>query len=169
MKKINGHKQFMVGKVYNIIYIGNNKAYAKINGKRTIIIMATSPILQYQVLFDQFGSVFSDELRSGTITSRAPERAFAECELYEVDDKNEWFIKSQLMTTQEALDENLITLDDIKKGPKSRSVVSIPGGFYITYSVEGRSAKNPYLQCVFVKWGSYEEMETDFIKHGALL
>ena len=170
MKKINGCTQFVVGRIYNSIYIGSNDAYAKINGRQTIIIVtAMSSKLQYQVLFDQFGSVFSDELRSGVITSSAPERAFAECELYEIDNKSEWFVKSQFMTLQEALNENLITLDEIKKSPKSGRVVSIsPDGFYTSYSVEGKSEKNPYLQRLYVKWSSYKEMEDDFVKYGAL-
>jgi len=166
LKKLSSHKQFAVGKVYNRVYVGDNDAYAKINGKETFIVIATSPELQTQTLFDQFGSAFSDELRGGVVTFGSPEVAFADFEIYEVEDKSEWFIKSRYMTCKEALESGLLFPSEIRSKPSSHWSGSKT--FQVcTYNVEDRCSDNPFLQCIVVKWESYAAMKSDFELYGA--
>jgi len=171
LKKLKSYKDLQVGKIYNRVYTGDNEAYARINGKKTFAVISISPEFKIQTLFDQFGSIFSNELRSKEITISDLEKAFAEYEFYEVENSNEYFVKSQFMTLQEALEQDLITFTEIKEKTDSRNITSINfgKGWYIKFHVEGRSKTNIYLQTVFVKWTSREKMESDFSQIGFTL
>lgn len=151
MKKLKSYKEFEVGKIYNRIYIrGEYKEYSKINGKETFVVVAISPMLKTQTLFDQFGSMFSDELKGTLSTFSNPEKTFAKYDLFKVDNKSEWFIKSLWTTLQEALYKKLITLNDIKQSVGSWICLS-GKDWCCRYAVEGKSKENPYLQRIFVK------------------
>jgi len=167
LKKIASYQELESGKIYNRIYVGDNEAYAKINGKETFVVIATSPELVTRVLFDQFGSPFSEELTSNETIFGNPGRAFADFELYEAENRSDWFIKSQYMKLDQAIKENLVTIDEVRQGIVSSPPQSLERkSFYCRYPVEGRSKNNPYLQAVLIKWDSREEMKKDFAEFG---
>lgn len=172
MKKIDSYKDLEVGKVYNKVYKGSNKAHAKISGKQTIRIIQTTPNLLVEILFDELGSIFSDELANGPVTHLCPEVSFKEYDLFEIEDESEYFIKAQRMTLQEAFDANLITLDEIRKS--NHKVIAVwheapkENSFYYKFDVEGRLKENPYLQSVFVEWDSYKERDAAFEEFGII-
>ena len=171
MRKVSSYRELEVGKIYNRVYVGPNKAYAKINGRQTFEVTATEPVFQYQILRDKFGDCASEEIRSGVITSSRPDLLFKEVELFEVDDKSEWFIKSEITTLKAALDEGLITIEDIKGKSSSKEHTSRAGcksgpAFYTQFGVEGKSSDNPLLQTIYICWMSYEELEEGFAEFG---
>lgn len=169
MRKLASYKEFEKGKIYNRVYVGENKAYANINGKQTFIVVDLEPELVVQTLFAQFGSVQSDRLTSNEITFGSPEITFNGYELYEVENEKEWFKKSQIMTLDEAVSAGFITPDDIRRRAKHFIAIWLdPGnGYYNSYPVGGKSKTNPYLQMVYFKWNSIEEMESDLAKYEA--
>ncbi len=174
MKKLQSWKDLKKGGVYNQVYVGDNEAYAKVNGKQTFIVIETTPALKTETLFDEFGSVYSDELRSPTATyPKDPELAFKDVELFEPKDKSEWFIKSVKITSlAAALKANLIKMEDIKDsrmrsswftpffGPKRELL-----GVYHSFSIEG-TLENPLLQSVFVIWKTWDALYADFAQYG---
>ena len=66
MRKLSGPSEMEKGGVYNLVYKGSNEAYAKINGKRTILVIEANPFT-YVELFDQshkhFGASRYGDLR----------------------------------------------------------------------------------------------------------
>jgi hypothetical protein len=175
MKTLIPPNQMEVGKVYNLVYVGDNEAYAKINGKRTILVTATTPELRYVQLYDQFGFPRFDDVRGNPTHVSNLELAFKEDEISEPADESEWFKHSiKVSSLGEALEQELITLDDIKNLPvrsNRNPFVGCAGekgayiGTYTSFHVEGRT-KHPYLQNVYVWWNSWDEMVEDFEKYG---
>lgn len=172
MKKVDSWKDIVVGRVYNRVYVGPNEAYAKINGKETFRVVATSPQLEVQVLFSQFGSLFSEEFESNMITFGYPDIAFKEFELYEPADESEWFKKSvRCSSIGEALERGLLTAEDVsnKCFDTGRFIPCHSGveflGVYGRFSVEGKT-KFPVLQAVFVHWKDWKELRAELGKYG---
>jgi hypothetical protein len=56
MKKIKSWKELKKGGIYNRVYVGKNKIYAKINGKETFEVLEKEPILRIQILFGVSGN-----------------------------------------------------------------------------------------------------------------
>jgi len=126
------------------------------------------------MLFAESGNPFSDQFKYGPIIFSRPDYAFQEFEIFEPDDKSEWFIKSTKVTSlAQALEANLILLDEIKNQEmnSSRFVPCFGAdmkmkGVYLHFSVEG-TQQNPLLQSVFVVWGNWQEAEVDFAQYGS--
>jgi hypothetical protein len=175
MKKITNYTKLKKGRVYNRVYVGDNKAYAKINGKETFLVLRTEPHLEVVVLFDQFGSPLADDLRGGVITFGAPEIAFKNFELFEPSNKSEWFKKStKVKSLGAALKRKLITLKAIKVTADWRGQCPFMPtfgrdnklkGVQCSFRVEGKM-KDPFLQTVFIVWKNWERLIADFKKYG---
>jgi hypothetical protein len=177
VQKLSSFKEFQAGRIYNRVYTGSNDAYGRVNGKETFIVIQTEPILQTQTLFDQYGSVTTDDLRqNGPTTFQRPDIAFTEYDLFEPSDKSEWFIKSvRVGSLREALDANLLDRSAFEnKQFRGDRYVSHSGrnfehlGFSMHFSVEG-GPNNPYLQTVYVLWKTYNLMKEDLARFGATL
>lgn len=175
MRKLNSVAELQVDRVYNMVYTGNNDAYAKFNGKQTFIVTATEPQLKTVTLYDQFGSLHSDEIRGGEITYGDNLSVFKEYDIFEPESEAEWFKKSVKVTSlDEALERRLITAGDITKRVWRTSTfvtMSENGSFfglYTSFMVEGKTDRQ-YLQVVNVFWKSWNEMRGDFNKHGATI
>lgn len=171
MKKVNSYKDFRKGKIYNRVYVGENQAYAKINGKETFIVLKIRPSLQVQILFDRFGSVNTDDLRSGIVTFDCPEKAFAEFEFFEPENRDEWFIKSaKLGSLAEAIKAGFIKREQIENlKMNAKELVFFHNiGVYRQFSVNG-VPENPYLQNVYVLWKTFEAARKDFADYGTIV
>ena len=172
MRKLDSSSDMEEGKIYNLVYVGDNAAYAKINGKRTVLVLVTAPELQYVELYDSFGCVTTEDLRSGTITVGCPAVAFEETEIYEPVDETEWFKHSMKVTSlTEAIERGVLTHDDIAIYRNRRfNDVAVSGahgkllGRYLSFHVEGKTTQ-PYLQWVYVWWNSWEQMQVDFKRY----
>lgn len=172
MKKIKNWRELRKGGIYNRVYTGNNKVYGRVDGKQTFIVLKTEPSLKVQTLFDQFGDVYSAELRSATITFTYPDLAFREFNLYEPENKSEWFIKSLKLTSlAEALDAKFIGVDAIKRVGKNSKIFAESFGerremlsVHCNFRIEG-TLENPLLQNVLVIWKNWEELRADFAKY----
>lgn len=176
MKKIESTSHFRVGGIYNIVYVGSNTSYAHINGKRTIRVTAIEPKLKFVTLFDQFGDPLSKDLKSNEATCGA--EPFKEDQFFEPDDQSEWFKKStKLGSLQEALDQELITKDDIQRIAKHRTMspfvahmtgpkLSLASVSCLFHTSIGRGPKQPLLQSVYIVWTNWEELKIDFERQG---
>lgn len=76
MKRIASWRDLKPGLVFNRVYNGKNRAFARINGKQTLVVLKATPTLEAVELFDEFGSPRTPDLRSDVITFTDPERAF---------------------------------------------------------------------------------------------
>lgn len=156
------------GGIYNLVYVGENHAYGRINGKRTIRVLEITPKLQYVNLFDQFGKALSDDLAYGPITVENQDIAFKDDEIYEPADESEWLKHAlKVGSLTEALKHG-VTEADIAE---YRGLVPIIGrtdvlGVRASFQVEDRLADRPLLQCVFIVWKNWEATYADFDAHG---
>lgn len=160
-----------VGGIYNRVYTGPNEAYAKINGKETFLVLKKNPELKACILFDQFGNVLTDDLRSNEITFPCPERAFKEFDIFRPEGEAEWFKKSiKFSSIKEAVEIGFITNDDVKELAKSSLSfqVFIPillrnntTKVYCSFSVEGKTGSQ-FLQRVYILWNSWEDLKKEF-------
>lgn len=172
MKKIESSSHFCVGGIYNIVYIGDNTAYAAINGRRTIRVTATDPKIKFVTLFDQFGNPLIEDIRSQEIT--AGTESFKEDEIFEPEDESEWFKKSaRFSSLQEALKQELVTKEGIQRianwcgtSPFIAHLTglghSLAGVTCSFYESDGRAPKQPLLQCVYIVWKNWKDLKTDF-------
>jgi hypothetical protein len=161
--------------IYNLVYVGANQAYAEINGRRTVLVVATKPQLQYVQLYDRFGSPTEDDVRSGVCTVGDPSLVFKGDEISEPANENEWFKHSMRVTSlADAIERGGITRKDILSysGRSSRcpfvAVSGVDGkflGLYTDFRVEGKTSQ-PDLQAVYVWWNTWEEMYADFKTYG---
>lgn len=175
MKTLIRPEEMQLNKVYNLVYVGDNEAYAKINGKRTIRVTATEPNLQYVELYDNFGSPTFDDLPGSTTYVGNPSEAFKEDEITEPADETEWFKKSvKFSSLVEAVEAGVLTPDDIKSlrvRSSSSPFVSVSNragkfiGLYTGFNVEGKTTQ-PYLQQVYIWWNTWEDMYADFEAYG---
>lgn len=172
MKKLINYTWLDKGKIYNRVYVGSNDAYARINGKETFLVLKTEPVLAVQVLYDQFGSPYSEDLRGGVVTFTSPKIAFKEFELFEPENESEWFKKStRVNCLQEAIDRKLIpeSLVAHKRINSNGFVPTTSGagmiGVHWHISVEDKTDQ-PLLQTVYVVWKNWEELRADFQKFG---
>jgi hypothetical protein len=174
MKTLVKPAELQSGKIYNLTYVGDNQDFAAINGKRTILVMATRPKLEYVQLHDQFASPMLDDVRGNTVTVSNPTLTFKDYEITEPADESEWFKHSvKVLSLDAALEQKLIAPDDIKSHLVQNGRSAFVGcaeqggkflGLYTAFNVEGR-AEHPLLQKVCVWWNSWDEMEKDFEKH----
>ncbi|MFA7194042.1 MAG: hypothetical protein WC087_03950 [Candidatus Paceibacterota bacterium] len=169
----------VVGGIYNLVYVGDNTAYAKINGKRTIQVVSIDPELQYVQLYDPFGCPKTSELRSSTITITNKSVAFSKSndQIYVPSGEEEWFKHSQRVTSLgEGMDLKILTMDKIQRHPiqsnRSPFCAHLAGapnfgldGISTAFNVEDETTY-PYLQRVFVWWKTWEDMYSDFEKYG---
>ncbi len=170
MKKLQSWEGLKSGEIYNRVYIGNNDAYGRINGKETFLVLQTEAPLQATVLFDQFGDPHTNDIRSNVITFTHPDFAFKEFELFKPESEEEWFKKSVKVTSlNDALKFN-ITMEDIKRTAEWRHRSPFMPtfdaewkmkGVQCSFRVEDRTA-NPLLQTVFIVWPNWETMKADF-------
>ena len=168
------YSQMQKGKVYNLVYVGENEAYAKINGKRTIRVVNVSPI-QYVELFDQFGDPLRDNIPSAVTTIRAPDHVFKNDQISEPADESEWFKHSMKVLSLDEAMENGVSLAQIR-ACGSGSLRDVPVfdrdmvllGRYVQFNVEGQTNR-PMLQTIFVCWSNYEIMRADFQRHGVTI
>lgn len=173
MRLLGTASEMEAGKVYNLVYAGDNAAYARINGRRTVLVTATKPALAYVELYAQFVSPTTDDLRSDPITVEAPAIAFAETEIWEVDDESQWLRKSMRVgSLGEAVERGVLTIEDIAyyqdRRPRDVAVSNLEGrhvGRYLGFNVEDKTAQ-PLLQCVYVWWNTWDAMRDDFRRHG---
>jgi hypothetical protein len=177
VKKLSSPAEMQAGKVYNLIDIGPNKAYARINGKRTILILETTPKLKYVQLYDAHCIVASDHLRGHPCTIDDLARAFEEDEIFEPASQDEWFKHSaKVRTLADGIAQGLLTREQIQKEPvRSRlTLIDASGaggkrlGIYTFFSVEDQT-NQPLLQYVYVWWDSEEEMRKDFEEYGVTI
>ncbi len=161
------YRHLQVGKVYNRVYTGPNEAYAAINGKETFRVISVEPNLVCQILFDQFGSPMEKEITGGHITFPVPEKAFEEFDIFTAPDRNDWFIKSAIMTVADALEQGFITMDMAKQSALHVTCYNWGDAFYMSCQVDEsrRPKQNPYLQTVFFVWKSHKEMEDDLLEN----
>ena len=175
MKKLTGPAQLRKGRIYNRVYVGNNQAYAKINGKETFLVLQTKPNLQVVELFDQFGSPYEKNIPSSVITYEMPEVAFKDFEIFEPTKESEWFKKSVVVKSLvTALKRKYVTLGGLKKladwhgmcpfvASMGRNMKLV--GVHCHFCVEGKT-KDLLLQTVFVVWKDWSRMQADFKKVG---
>ena len=172
MRRISSYMEFEVGKVYNRVYVGENEAYAKVNGKITFIVTEVDPILTVDELFGQFGNPLTDDIRRSGIFFKCPKIALADFELSEPTNKSEWFIKSEKKGSVDEIIRAGIPRD-LLCNTRIASGRFVPcfgrgsemRGVYRHFSLEGR-VDNPYLQSVFGVWRNWEELHRDFRNHG---
>lgn len=165
--KIVQKKDLEIGKTYNAIYQGDNHAYGKVNGKRTIRVVDLSPI-KYKELYYQYGSMFEEELSGGIVTCGS--RSFENDELTEAPDKKDWFIKIAKMTLTEAVSKDFVTIETLKRifmNQSARYIRKSPitchnnlGPGY-TFTIENPDPNNPYLQSIAVLWENSEKMKEE--------
>jgi len=169
MIKVNSYKDFLVGKVYNSVYVGENEAYARVNGKETFVVIAIKPSLQIKTLFDRNGNVCTDDLCGNTVTFICPGKALKECEFFETENESEWFKKSvKVKSLAEAIKIGA-KLDEFEnQSMEWKSFVSFGNALYYYFSIEGTS-ENPYLQTIFVFWETHEAASQDFAQYGATI
>lgn len=161
--------------IYNLVYVGNNDAYGKINGKRTILVTATTPKLEYVELHSQFVDSITDDLRSATTTVGDPLIAFKEDEIFEPENESQWYKHSAKITKlSDGIDQGILTREDILGHPVRSShspFVAVSGangkfqGLYTRFGVEGQT-NLPYLQAVYAWWDTWENMYADFKQFG---
>jgi hypothetical protein len=166
-------KNLKVGDVFNRIYVGDNKAYAKINGKGTLRVIETRPEFQAVELFAQFGSPTTEELQSRTITFSNPDLAFKDSELFVPSNESEWFKKSVKVHSLKKALRLGVTLSDIRKYASWSGycpfVAHMNGApdyglrcVSCQFDVEGRDKTQPLLQTVFVVWRTWNSLIADF-------
>ncbi len=166
-----GLNDLKVGGIYNRVYTGPNEAYAKINGKETFLVSEITPTLKAFILFDQFGNVTANDLRSNEITFPCPELAFEEFDIFRPEGEAEWFKKSiKFSSLKEATDVGFISQGDVKELVRLSFVrqVFIPilcwnnkTKVYCSFSVEGKTGSQ-FLQRVYVLWNSWEDLKKEF-------
>ena len=171
MKKLDGHQEFRSGGTYCSTYVGENKAYARINGKRTILVKRTEPDLVFVELFDQFGDPFTEDIRGGEITSMAADLLFGDREVFEPESENEWFKHSMKFDSLSTpLAQGLITKKDIEEKASWGTRCPFTAVFGLDHKFKGVSArfdvedKTPLvlLQAVFIVWPTWEALREDF-------
>ena len=177
MKKLDSYKDLRKGRVYNRVYVGDNKAYARINGKETFRVLETSPMLHVSILFDQFGDPLQQDLggRNGP-TFTDPVAAFRDFEIFEPKDESEWFKKSvRVASLAEAIALGLDPAEIRGKRLKtdgftprwsadSKTLAAVYGRF----SVEDKTPQ-PYLQTIFVVWESWEQLKADYAAYDTIV
>lgn len=178
MKQIRDLKDLRVGGIYNVVYTGDNEAYARINGRSTIRITELSPKMKSVTLFDQFGDPTKDDIRSNEATYGT--KPFGDSDIFEPDDESQWLKKSlKFGSLQEALDQGLITMETIKSmaawhnsnqspfvahwGPAPKREVIARS---CCFRVEDKVPTHPLLQSVFIVWKNWEEEQADFGRIG---
>lgn len=173
-RKVRSWKQLRVGGVYSRVYVGPNEAYARVNGKETFRVLKTKPSLEVQILFEQFGSLFSNEITSDIVTFSSPEKAFEEFEIFEPYTESQWFVKSTMVTTiEEGINRGLLLIDEVR----DRTFTSREFTVYwwgeklssrpsLSFSREGISG-NQYFQRTFVLWDSWEAARAELGCHGS--
>lgn len=169
------HGDFKLGRVYNRRYVGDNKAYAKINGNETFRVVNLEP-LQTEQLFDAFGSTFTPELLGGTVTYHNPVAAFNDFELSEPASVDDWYIHAQIFWGLDAaLDAGQLTLAHLAERKHVKSVSCWDNRtepstthfyvcFYFGDGIPG--CANPYLQSIFVAWDNHTVMQQDLARFG---
>lgn len=174
MKKLASWRDMRVGIVYNRVYIGENTAYGRINGKETFLVLETAP-LQTVELFSQFANAHTDDLRSSTTTFDNPDIAFKEFDVFEPENEGEWFKKSiKFSSLADPLNQGLITRANIElvadwrgRCPftvtwgDAQKMLGVECGF----GVEDQTM-HPLLQTVFIVWPNWVELRADFKKLG---
>ncbi len=174
MKKLCSPTELRTGHVYNCVYVGDNDAYARINGKETFLVINIKP-LETVELFDQFGDPYTDDIRSTLTTHGSITGAFKECEIFQPSNESEWFRKSvRVNSLADALKQGGITIADIKRKADWRGqspfVTTIDcnqklKGIHCSFCVEDKTDR-PLLQTVFVVWQTWVELADDFKKQG---
>lgn len=176
MRKLDSPSQMRKGHVYNLVYVGPNNDYGKINGKRTILIVKVRPF-QYVILHDEFGDPFTRRVESHVISVGDPQYVFRGDEIYEPENQNQWFKHALRFTSiGAAIKRGVLTKKMVKTHPAKSNpgcIVSVWGGkdrhllgVYGSFRVEGKFKKHPYLQSVFIWWRNRERMIADFAKYG---
>ncbi|TSC52333.1 MAG: hypothetical protein LiPW41_544 [Parcubacteria group bacterium LiPW_41] len=160
-----------VGGIYNRVYNGPNEAYAKINGKETFLVLHKKPELKACILFDQFGNVLAEDLRSNEITFPCPELAFEEFDIFRPEGEAEWFKKSiKFSSIKEAVEIGFINGGDVEQLAKVSlsHQVFIPillrnntTKVYCGFSVEGKTSSQ-FLQRIYILWDSWEDLKKEF-------
>lgn len=161
------YSQLQPGKVYNRVYIGDNDAYARINGKITFRVIQTEPIMKAADLFCQFGHPLDAHLAGHEWTSRNLERAFQDYQIYEPQSEDEWFKKSaRLSSVQEAVRLGYVDVEALKGWADWRG--TCPFETYsgktvsLSLSVQDKVPDQPLLQTVFIVWETWEKLRKDF-------
>ena len=167
MKKLESYKDFKKGEIYNRIYVGDNTAYAGVEGKETFQVLEIEPVLKVEILFGRSGSIFTNDLRGPIIEFINPQYAFREFELFEPIDKNEWFIKSvKVASIADALNAGYIT----HKETDNREILArffitcLDTGVYLKFYSKGIPT-NPYLQTVMVLWKTWDNARTELAQY----
>lgn len=166
-----------VGVVYNMVYVGPNKAYAKVNGKQTIRVLEITPDeIKVMELFGQFGNPLSKEITSGETIYPISGTGFDKVELYECSNESEWFIKSVKLTSlAKAIEAKLIHPKTLRNQAfrSNRFTASFNrqhqlAGVYASFFVRP-TKKYPLLQNLYIVWKNWEVCERDLRKHGAIV
>lgn len=172
MKKLDSWREMVVGAIYNSVYVGDNKAYAKVNGKQTIVILGKDP-LRFQELFDQHGDPFTIDMRDSVITSELPDKLFEHCEIYEPANETEWFKKAvRFDSITTAVQLGLVTMEWLKH-LQLRSNYFVPHfgaqgkmqGVVGEFCVEDKT-QVPFLQTVVIVWKNWSDLFADFERIG---
>lgn len=165
------YRDMQAGRVYNIIYVGPNTAYARNNGKQTLLCLNLGPLQTIQ-LYDPFGSPWAPQLPGCTVTYARPDLAFAEYTIEAEPDERRWFKHSKAVySLGEALENGLTRAKMARYTRADRHVISHWGnggvcrGLVISFEVEGNTP-DPHLQWLHCCWKSWEEFNLDFARHG---
>ena len=173
MKRIESPAQFRVGGIYNVVYVGPNAAYARINGMETVRITAIEPQLKSVTLFHRFGNPLNQHIEALECTHGT--QSFTEHEIFEPSVESEWLKKSVAFATlQEPLEQGLVTMDDIRRiadwhgtspftahmtGPRHGLA-----GVTCLFNKEDTIPDHPLLQSVFIVWKNWEDLRRDFVR-----
>ena len=175
MRQLSSAAEMKVDGIYNLVYAGDNKAYAKINGKRTIRVMSRGRSrLEYVQVFDQFGDPAQDDIPATPTAVKDTSTAFKDYKIFEPENEGEWFKHSlKFSSLGEAIEQGVLTIRDIKEYPVHSShcpfVADIGKrglrGVSADFEVEDKTSQ-PLLQRVYIRWGTWEDLFRDFDRYG---
>jgi hypothetical protein len=167
-KQIINWQDLEIGKTYNRVYIGPNKAYAERNGKTTFrVVSKTTNELRTRDLFDPHPMVLDPELKHNEIRYSAPENFIGtQYVVTECDDPTKWFIKSQVMTVQTALQSGAVKLDTLKKHFTAcagcQPIMSYNFGEHFYFNLEAQPTEQfPYLETVYFIYEKMDALKAD--------
>ncbi len=167
MRKLTGWRDLVAGGVYNMVYVGP-AGKRGIDEKQTFVVIKNDPKLVVQFVFDQFGSIYSDQLRSDERTLGLPDKVFEHFDLFEPTDESEWFRSAIKVTSlAEALEAGLVTTEYISNQEISSHCFQFAKdlGVYWLISLDETFSGNPLLRRVFILWKSWDALDADFAQY----
>lgn len=182
MTKLLKPTDLRLGKVYNLEYVGDNEAYARVNGKRTILILEVRPEFKYVKLYSAYGDPLCEDIRDDSPTTVCElASSFKEDQITEPAGEDDWFKHSMRFTSlYDALHAGVLTEQRIKSHPvgrrSARNAILCPAdskgclGAYTRFCFEDKPhPQYPQLQSVFIVWKTWSAAAADFKCHGVVV